>query len=270
MEDSTTVRFASDARREMFKGLEVAAKAVGATLGPRGRCVVMAGGAYALFWKILPERFRARRIQKDLPRKGHIKSEILYSISTSVIFSFVGLFLGYGKYKGWFQIYTDFDSRGWLYFFGSLFIALLLHDAYFYFAHRLMHTRFLFKHVHRVHHESTNPTPWAAFSFHPYEAVLEALVLPLILVFVPMHVYAVLLFMFSMTALNVLGHLGYELYPKGFTQSKWTFWNNTSTHHNMHHRYVHCNYGLYFNWWDRAFKTNHARYHERYEDITAR
>lgn len=76
--------------------------------------------------------------------------------------------------------------------------------------------------------------------------------------------------MFSMTALNVLGHLGYELYPKGFTQSKWTFWNNTSTHHNMHHRYVHCNYGLYFNWWDRAFKTNHSHYHERYEEITAR
>ncbi|HNL67882.1 MAG TPA: hypothetical protein PKK76_05125, partial [Leptospiraceae bacterium] len=46
------------------------------------RYFVMAGGAYALFWKILPDRLRARRIQKDLPRKGHIKSEILYSIST--------------------------------------------------------------------------------------------------------------------------------------------------------------------------------------------
>ena len=30
----------------------------------------------------------------------------------------------------------------------------------------------------------------------------------------------------------------------------------------MHHRLVKCNYGLYFNFWDRVMKTNHPHYEE--------
>ena len=61
-----------------------------------------------------------------------------------------------------------------------------------------------------------------------------------------------------MTFMNVLGHLGFELYPKGFTTHWLGKWNNTSTHHNMHHKYYNCNYGLYFNIWDRIMGTNHS------------
>jgi sterol desaturase/sphingolipid hydroxylase (fatty acid hydroxylase superfamily) len=32
---------------------------------------------------------------------------------------------------------------------------------------------------------------------------------------------------------------------------------------------VHCNYGLYFNIWDRLMRTNHARYEEEYERVCA-
>jgi len=38
----------------------------------------------------------------------------------------------------------------------------------------------------------------------------------------------------------------------------------------MHHRYVTCNYGLYFNIWDRIMGTNHQRYHEEFEATVAR
>jgi len=38
---STKVVFASEARKNLFKGLEIAAHAVGATLGPKGKCVLI-------------------------------------------------------------------------------------------------------------------------------------------------------------------------------------------------------------------------------------
>lgn len=231
------------------------------------RYVIMAGGAYLYFWVLRKDRLAHLRIQPDFPRKGAIRTEILYSLSTTLIFAVVGLFLGYGRHMGWFKIYTDFNEYGAAYFAFSIVVSILLHDAYFYFAHRLMHTKPLFRIMHRVHHESTNPSPFAAFSFHPTEAVAEAAILPILLLFLPMHPAAILVFMFGMTFLNVVGHLGYELWPRGFATSKWTFWNNTSTHHNMHHRYVHCNYGLYFNWWDRLFNTNHKDYIARFNEI---
>ena len=51
---------------------------------------------------------------------------------------------------------------------------ILLHDTYFYWAHRAMHHPKIYRHVHLVHHLSQNPSPWAAFAFHPFEAVIEA------------------------------------------------------------------------------------------------
>jgi sterol desaturase/sphingolipid hydroxylase (fatty acid hydroxylase superfamily) len=73
-----------------------------------------------------------------------------------------------------------------------------------------------------------------------------------------------------MTIMNVLGHLGYELFPRGFTKGRLTWWHNTSTHHNMHHSKSNCNYGLYFNWWDRLMGTNHREYHATFEAVKAR
>lgn len=235
-----------------------------------GRYFAIAGGAFLYFWKLRRDAWQHRRLQPVFPKPGVIRQEIKYSIITTLIFGFVSIFLSYGRSKGWFLIYKDIHDYGWLYYGFSIIAAVLLHDAYFYFAHRLMHTRFLFKHVHRVHHLSHNPSPFAAFSFHPTEAVVEAAIMPLFLLFLPMHVSALLVFMFLMTSLNVLGHLGYEVYPAGFVKSKWTAWNNTSTHHNMHHHFVSCNYGLYFNWWDRIFKTNHPDYLREFETVTSR
>jgi sterol desaturase/sphingolipid hydroxylase (fatty acid hydroxylase superfamily) len=70
-----------------------------------------------------------------------------------------------------------------------------------------------------------------------------------------------------MISMNVMGHLGYELFPKWFLQNKISRWLNTSTHHNMHHHYGKGNYGLYFNIWDRLLGTNHPQYEKQFHDV---
>jgi sterol desaturase/sphingolipid hydroxylase (fatty acid hydroxylase superfamily) len=147
--------------------------------------------------------------------------------------------------------------------------AVVLHDTYFYWTHRLMHHRRIFTYVHAVHHQSHNPTPWAAYAFHPLEALVEVGVLPLMVFILPLHPLALSAFGVYMIVMNVMGHLGYEVYPQAFMRSRvLRVVFNTSTHHNMHHRYNKGNYGLYFNLWDRLMKTNHSKYETTFLSIT--
>ncbi|GBF51014.1 C-5 sterol desaturase [Leptospira ryugenii] len=232
------------------------------------RYFLFAGIAYGVFWKKLRERISHRIIQAKLPEFQKIRTEIKFSLSTMVIFGLVGVGIFWAKSAGYTKIYKNISDFGWPYFLFSIIAMIVIHDAYFYLTHRLMHHRSIYRYVHEVHHRSTNPSPWAAFAFHPYEAVIEAGIVPLVVLIMPVHGLAIFIFLLFMTFLNVLGHLSIELYPKGFVRNPLTNWNNTTTHHNMHHRYFQCNYGLYFNWWDKLFKTNHNQYAKEFERIT--
>jgi lathosterol oxidase len=70
-------------------------------------------------------------------------------------------------------------------------------------------------------------------------------------------------------AFNVLGHCGYEIFPRWFLGSGAGRFLNTPTHHAMHHEKVGANYGLYFNVWDRLLGTNHPDYERRFAKVTA-
>jgi sterol desaturase/sphingolipid hydroxylase (fatty acid hydroxylase superfamily) len=69
---------------------------------------------------------------------------------------------------------------------------------------------------------------------------------------------------------NVLGHLGIELFPRGFTKSRFWRWSTTTTHHGLHHRRVDSNYGLYFTFWDRLMGTTDPHYEAAFEEIASR
>lgn len=107
---------------------------------------------------------------------------------------------------------------------------------------------------------SKNPTPFAIHAFGPMEAILYALYVPLILLIVPIHIYALLLWFFVESMVNVFGHLGHELFPVKFRRSVMGKWINSGTHHNLHHRESRYGFGHYFNFWDRIMGTNHKDY----------
>ena len=133
-----------------------------------------------------------------------------------------------------------------------------------------MHHPGVYKYFHKAHHLSTNPSPWAAMAFHPLEAVVEFGVIAIIPFLYPIHPLAIALFLVIMMAYNVYGHLGFELYPKGFSQSSVGKWINTSVNHNQHHQYFKGNYGLYFLWWDRWMGTLREDYEKEFEEVKGR
>jgi sterol desaturase/sphingolipid hydroxylase (fatty acid hydroxylase superfamily) len=233
------------------------------------RYFLTAAPFYLVFWVWRPGRVRPRRLQAQDPDARRIRSEIAYSLSTVVVFSAIGLCLLYAEEAGLTRIYRDWATHGWTYFAASLVLMVLVHDAYFYWTHRLLHWKPLYRRVHHVHHRSTSPTPWAAYAFHPLEALVQAGVYVVIVFLIPAHPLALGLFLLYMIVRNVLGHLGFEVFGRGFAGHPLTRWHTTPTHHDLHHRRGHGNYGLYFSFWDELLGTTRADYAETFAGVTA-
>lgn len=234
-----------------------------------GRYALIPGLFYLILWKNPKKRWQHKKIQPDYPDNKHIRGEIAWSILSLCIFVLVSMLLYYMYYQGYTKIYLNVSDYGWTYFVFSIGLMILIHDCYFYWSHRLMHTDFLYR-FHKIHHHYTNPSPWSSFSFHPIEAFIEVGIAILIVVIMPAHPLAVSLFLLYMTSLNVMGHSGFELFPPNYT-NHW-FWklHNTSTHHNMHHLHGRYNYGIYFNFWDKLMKTNHPDYIATFKQVSSR
>ena len=144
---------------------------------------------------------------------------------------------------------------------------MLIHDLYFYLFHRMMHNERIFPIVHRAHHRSTNPTPWTAFSIHPVEAIIQLAWIPFIIMLLPLHYYVLMIWSFNMTIFNIIGHLGFEIFPKQLMNYRFGKFIFSSTFHNLHHSKVNCNYGLYLIIWDILLKTLHDNYKDYYNQI---
>ncbi|MDE3212006.1 MAG: sterol desaturase family protein, partial [Bacteroidota bacterium] len=196
------------------------------------RYFVIAGVSFLIFYVLFKRRIGYRKIQQRQPRAKDYAREIGYSVLTIAIFALVPiLILGNPAIRQHTFFYTRISRYGWIYFFGAFPLMFVIHDTYFYWMHRLMHHKKLFRIFHLVHHYSTNPSPWAAYSFHPLEAVVEAGIFALFLFIMPIHPLQLGFFFLAMILYNVYGHLGYELYPKGFSRHWLGRWINTSVNH---------------------------------------
>lgn len=219
------------------------------------RYVILAGIAYLAFYVFLTRQWLPRKIQQRFPTRTDYHREIAYSVLSSVIFAVVGLLVLASPLTVYFKVYPNIGDYPIWYAFLSFGLMLVTHETYFYWTHRLMHHPRLFKLIHRVHHRSTNPSPWAAQAFHPFEAIIEAGIVAVFALLFPVHPSVVALFMLFSFSFNVYGHLGFELIPDRMSRRWLGRWINTSTHHNLHHSRVAGNFGLYFTVWDRLMNT---------------
>jgi len=219
------------------------------------RYILFAVVGYVIFYVIGKKKLAHRKIQATMPNRTTIGREIRTSLPILAIFGTLAILIIYLIRNGYSQFYFDFSNRGYPYFIGSIFLLMVLHDTWFYWIHRLMHLPSMYKWLHRTHHLSVNPTPFTSFSMDCKEALIEFGVFPILILIVPLHPNAFLLFTLVAFLFNIMGHLGYEIFPRWFFTSWIGKWINTSTHHNLHHSGLHYNYGYYFTFWDKLLKT---------------
>jgi len=160
-------------------------------------------GFFAICTKVrVPGLYRG--LEKQIAR------EISWSAVAAVIYGVpFGVVLWLWAARGQTKIYMDLDAFPLWWFSLSVLLYLLLHDAWFYWTHRLMHTPRVYRVCHFVHHQSHPPTAWAAMSFHPYEALSGAVLIPLLTLLIPIHIAALALVVLVMTVFGVTNHLGW-------------------------------------------------------------
>ena len=133
--------------------------------------------------------------------------------------------------------------------------AFFIDDIWFYFFHRWLHeNKFMLKHVHSIHHRATTPFPLEYLYAHPIEWMLGmigvVIAFALILVVMPMNIYALWLFGMLRNLHEI--HIHSDLELPFF--SKIPFLSKTK-HHDDHHARLKGNYASTFSWMDRIFKT---------------
>ena len=169
-----------------------------------------------------------------------IRREIGWSLASAAIYGIPAGVVAWGwQERGWTQIYTGWSDYPLWYLPLAPLLFLLAHDTWFYWTHRLMHR-----------------PAWAAMSFHPWEAITGAVVIPALVFLIPIHVAMLGLVLLVMTVMGVTNHMGWEMFPRRLVHSALGGWLITASHHQRHHEEYRCNYGLYFRFWDRLCGTD--------------
>lgn len=187
--------------------------------------------------------------------KSQIFKEINWSIQSSVVFAIIGTLAYWLWQNGFTAIYLQINQFPLWYLPVSLLIYSLIHETYYYWVHRAMHIPVLYKLMHRQHHSSIAPSPFTAFSFHPLEALVEALILPALLLIIPIHPIVLGFYLLLMTVSSVINHLDIEIYPEWLQKSWLGKLLIGATHHHYHHAEFTTNYGLYYTFWDEWMGT---------------
>ena len=134
----------------------------------------------------------------------------------------------------------------------TLAVALVIEDAWHYFAHRSLHTRWAYNKIHYLHHEFTTPIGVAASYAHPLETLWTGFgtVLPVLLL--RPHLFTMVLWIVVKQLQAIAVHVGYDL---PWRPSRFLPFLVGARFHDRHHRRFNRNYAPNFVWLDRLLGT---------------
>jgi len=129
-------------------------------------------------------------------------------------------------------------QNNWLWLVVLTLFVPAIHEIHFFCIHWLIHRPFLYKHVHSVHHNSMNPSPWSSLSMHPVEHLLffGEVIWHLL---IPSNPIVMLFNMHVVGYGAVNGHIGFEK----LEVTEKTAVNSHAYAHYLHHKYFEVNYG---------------------------
>jgi lathosterol oxidase len=234
------------------------------------RYLVVSGTYHYLFrlhWKTKLQQ----RIFHHPPTRGRLmRKEILRAAGVSIVFAVAGISTLWLWQNGYTQLYLDIGDHHWIWLVLSPLLFLASQETYYYWTHRWMHLPGVYERVHAWHHESIETTAFTAFSFHPLEAILQAIFFPLVLLVLPLHVYVFFLLLALMTLSATINHAGVEVFPASWSRIPMLRRLIGATHHDLHHKQARTNFGLYFTYWDEWMGTESSKYKDRFERVTGK
>jgi sterol desaturase/sphingolipid hydroxylase (fatty acid hydroxylase superfamily) len=134
----------------------------------------------------------------------------------------------------------------------SFVASLLVFDTWFYWGHRLLHTKLLYRRIHQWHHVAVTPTVWSNNS----DKLLDNCVLQsywlLVHFILPISPLVLLAHKIYDQVTGMFGHSGHEYSPKPIPPLIGVAF------HDRHHERFTCNYATHFSIWDHLMATTYA------------
>ena len=206
--------------------------------------VLVAGGLHLYLYTFNRQGRSGKYIARDLSRNGprylssnQVWDNFFWTMASGVtVWTLyeIGMMWGYANELLPFVSWDD--NPVW--FVLVFFLIPFWYSIHFYFIHRLLHWKPLYKIAHSVHHRNVNIGPWSGISMHPIEHViyLSTVLIHLVIPSHPIHIF----FHLQYAALGpAQGHAGFSyLKMKGKdVVALGDFF------HQLHHCYFNCNYG---------------------------
>ncbi|MEM9011746.1 MAG: sterol desaturase family protein [Pseudomonadota bacterium] len=206
-----------------------------------------------LIW--VNNRHPERRIQPLRRGEKRAREEILNSLRSLIVTCFClagGIFV---QLQGW-TLWQAGPLLSWwtLVWFA---VSVVAFDTWFYWGHRLMHSKRLYK-FHFLHHRSVAPTVWSQYSDGEVDAfVMQSFYLfaPMIL---PLHPLVLIAHRTWDHINGQIGHSGFEYFADQTTRFPSPM--VCVTFHDQHHEHFRYNYANFFSFWDRLCGTLHPDY----------
>ena len=115
----------------------------------------------------------------------------------------------------------------------------LMREVHFYWVHRLIHWKPLYKAAHYLHHKNVNIGPWSGLSMHPLEHLLYFTGVFLHWI-IPSHPVHAMMHLVHAGLSPAAGHSGFDEVELRGDKTRLP---NHNLFHYLHHRYFECNYG---------------------------
>lgn len=204
-----------------------------------------------------------RRIQKGRRGEKRMWPEIRQSM-ISILVTSTSVAIGiFAQYQGW--AWTPWEFSWWTA--APLFLlTMVLFDAWFYFAHRALHTKVLYKY-HALHHKSVAPTVWSNDSIGIVDTALSQGFYAVVVFFVPIPPLILLAHRTFDHINGTFGHAGFEYFAS--KTSRYPSPMLCTIYHDQHHSEFRYNYSNYFSFWDRVLGTISPTYDKKVETFEA-
>jgi len=206
----------------------------------------LVGASYFVFFVWQRRRFHPRYVANAGENRHALLVSFVNLIGSAALTSPVHWWIASGRTR----VYYSIGDRGWPWFITSIALYLIVVETSVYWIHRALHTPWLYRHVHRLHHAHRVPNSLASYSFHPLDAFFQALPQHVFVLLVPVHLGVYVAFLSFTAVWTILIHDRVPLVA-------WRGINNTS-HHAVHHWFQRFNLGQFFTLWDRVGGTYRA------------
>ena len=212
-----------------------------------------------LIW--INNRNPERRIQKNRRGEKRARMEIIQSLKSLIVTCGClagGLWL---QWMGW-TLWAPLELTWWsaILMFG---VSIVLYDAWFYWGHRLMHWKPLYKH-HFLHHKSVAPTVWSNYSDTMTDAFAMQSYYLIAPIFLPIPSLVLVAHRVWDHINGQIGHSGFEYFADRTTRFPSPM--VCVTFHDQHHEAFNYNFANFFSFWDRVCGTLHPDYDAKVEE----